>query len=337
MSRRAFILGAGAAAVSAIPTTQAESQENSVEFLSSPLTQKELDTEKADAVRSLTEKIPAVPQAAYLRDFARKLPLESQMYIPNAAELKDVISKSNGELAELTRLLKVGTSGLFAFADIQKNQRRMHRMYVVRRNSANQLQFIKAYRISMARYGFGNEPDSEQTPLGIHTIESGTQGLLGEVVSQLNKYKDLLNVFPIDGKDRWFVKGFGTEVRNNVVEVVTDQYLLKGPTTDTSRGIRIHGTNRSGEIGENGEWKSLLDGAYRSSACLRMANVDVRNLTLSGLGKKGTLVMIHATPEAKRMVAPKVPAEWVPPVQTETKKVAPARPSGGPPEWIPPR
>jgi len=308
-SRRDFLGLMGAVLVLNTLPSAAKSENIKHRFLSSSLSPEILKQHKEVAVDSLTESIPPGDETAYLRAYSQYLPLESQMYIPDTLELKEVVAKSMSELDELAMHMSEGARGIFVFADAL-NEEHMQRMYVVEKMNKSDLQFIKGYRISMARKGFGSENDSSRTPLGLHWIANETQGLFGEVVSGLNKNRDSFTHIVLDGKDHWFVKGFGAESENEVAEVVTDQYLLVGPHTDPSRGIRIHGTNRSGEIQNDGTWKSFLGGTKRSTGCIRMANTDVRDLSLSGYVQhqntplphgepSKTFVMIHATAKAR--------------------------------------
>ena len=344
MNRREFLGGASAIVLIHAFPDLASSQENPYRFLSSPLKTEHIEARKKAAIESLVKSIPLVKEANYLRENARNHNQESQMYIPNAKELTDVVQKSVPQLNELTSTLQVGAKGLFAFADSPQGEKRFQRMYVVERKSDNELQFLNAYHISMAQKGFGNEPESEQTPLGIHTVLNGTRGMFGEVVSGLNKYRDMFNHIRVGKKDHWFVKGFGREGEgNDIAEVVTDQYLLTGPNTPASRGIRIHGTNRSGELEKSGSWRSFLGGLRRSGGCLRMGNTDARDLGLQGILKPGTVVMVHATEEARADVA-KAPIPWDPSkeIQVDARPITDVlppevRPRTRPPTpWTPP-
>jgi len=285
LDRRKFITGAAALAL--VRPEKAESSEISFNILPSNLSEQRLELQKSVAIASLTKDIPNDPKFGYLRSHVSHLEQESQMYIPSRVELGSVIEKGRGAINELASHIQVGRYGLFAYADAnEKEKSRAQRLYVLKRNDGNEIEFVKGYRVSMSESGFGNDKDSGKTPLGIHSIEGGRRGLFGEVVSGLNKHRDMFNHFVVGGKDRWFVKSFGErpagEQSSDVAEVVTDQYLLKGPNTDVARGIRIHGTNRSGALNADGTWRSFLGGIRRSGGCIRMSNVDVRDLSLSG-------------------------------------------------------
>lgn len=369
LNRRDFLkraLGTGAVAVlnSVIPQT-VEAGEKSYKFLSSRMTPEVLESQKQKAIDSLVASIPLDERVAYLRENARNLSHESQMYIPSPVELQDVVSKSEPALQELADSIAPGSYGLFVFADSDENSNRFQRLYVLKKtDDGKSVEFVKGYLVSAASEGFGNAPNSNQTPLRMHRVHSGRQGLFGEVVSGLNKHKDLFNRIILNGIDHWFVKGFGGRSDgNDIAEVVTDQYLLHGKTTSPERGIRIHGTNRSGEFDENGNWKTFLGGRTRSGGCIRMSNTDVRDLGLSGYiwspasekntrtKNQGTPVSIFATPEAIQRVGKfseeemrHRPPRWKPPATTsepeksETTVAKPPAPSTAtkrPPRWKP--
>lgn len=314
------MLGGASAAVllNAFPK-DAESQENRFEFFSSELTPENLRQQREAAVTSLAQGIPPSTELNHLRDHVQNLGAESQMYIPDSDELNGVLRKSTAKLSELAENLGVDSHGIFIFADVDARGNRTQRMYVVKKTSASVVSFVKAYHVSTALNGFGNDNDSEKTPLGLHRVHSGKIGLLGEVVSGLMKNRDTTIQGPdgrpqpvfirqvLNGIERFFVRGFGRESNNPIVEVITDQYLLHGPQTNTGRGIRIHGTNKSGERTARG-WRSFLGGRARSSGCIRMSNTDIRDLHLAGYIKMpderskqktgGSAVMIYATPAA---------------------------------------
>lgn len=312
LNRRSLLKTAIATAIAGAANllpSNAEGAKDAIQLTGSPLTPEMLREQKERAIRSLKMSIPDDPKADYLRTEAQNLEKESQMYIPDSREIEYVQSKAGTILQDELRDSADGDFILFPFADVF-NRKRIQRFYVIERVSNTQARFVKGYKVSMAEAGFGNEKDSRKTPLGRHTIHSGKIGMYGEVVSELNKYKDDFNLIRTRGEDHWFVKGFGKKnlpSGHNRAEVVTDQFLLQGPETDTERGIRIHGTNRSGEVRADGQWETFLDGKYPSGACIRMSNVDVRDLSLSHYisvpskirgKKKSTRVVIYATPEA---------------------------------------
>lgn len=319
LNRREVLKGLGAAALlNAIPRS-AEAQEQGFKYFSSELTPQRLEAQKRATIDSLANSIPPLRQLEYLRAYLPYLAKESQMYIPDTAELKEVVARNEHELDRLTAKIPMGRYGLFLFADAHGEKTRQ-RMYVLKKGTIDSAQFVKAYKVSMSREGFGNEPDSNKTPLDLHAIHSKALGMFGEVMSKKKKYKDNPRLFKhvkIGDDDHWFIHSLGYETGNEMAEVVTDQYLISGPQTSTERGVRIHGTNRSGGLDKNREWISYLDGESMSSACIRMSNVDVRDLNVHGYVDIQTPVMISATPEAQkaaeRYSAPPDPsAEWTP-------------------------
>jgi hypothetical protein len=300
MNRREFLKGLAAAALLSSPNAEAADGKEHFSYYSSELTPAGLDSQKRATISSLDTSLPRIRNLDHLRAYIPYLPHESQMYIPSPEELKDVVAKSEQQLDSLSTTIPVGKYGLFIFADAH-DKKRKQRMYVLARKSPDKAQFVKAYKISLSREGFGNEKDSGMTPLGEHAIHSKTIGMFGELVSEKKNHKDDERLFThveIEGKDHWFVHSFGYENGNELAEVVTDQYLITGPTTSVERGVRIHGTNRSGALGKENQWISYLDGESLSTACIRMSNVDVRDLKVQGFIDVGTQVVIHATPEA---------------------------------------
>lgn len=309
MDRREFLKKTAALGVSSLIPQHGEARETS-DILPSTLTPERLAEDKRRAALSLAKSIPPLPALDYLRAYVPHLEKESQMYIPSREEVERIVSAGGESIRSLGTKLPPNEHGLFIFAD-EHDGVHFQRLYVLRKDAEGSLQFVKGYPVSAAIRGFGNEKDSNKTPLGLHTLYNGQQGLFGEVVSGLNKHKSMFNHVRYNGVDRWFVKDFGGEGGNDVAEVVTDQYLLHGPHTDVSRGIRLHGTNRSGRTRPDGSWQTYLGGRRRSGGCIRMSNTDIRDLSLSGyvhaspvdLSPKkredGTYVMIYATERAR--------------------------------------
>lgn len=307
MDRRKFLTGAAAAALSSFGPEAAESAPNVV-VLESDLNPEELERHKARAVSSLTENLPQEKQLNHVREYAKFLMQESQMYVPTREEIADVARKSEDALRAFQKSVQAEKYGLFIFADRDSVGNHVQRLYAVRESKNGALQFQKGYRVSTGRAGFGNEPDSGKTPLGLHVIGSGKRGMLGEIVS-IAKTLDEETYVKVrrGGVDHWFVRGFGSIPGDDVAEVVTDQYLLLGPKTDAARGIRLHATNRAGKLEADGSWTSYLGGRRRSGGCIRMSSTDIRDLYLSGYvslptKEKKTLIqtpiMLHATPDA---------------------------------------
>jgi hypothetical protein len=117
--------------------------------------------------------------------------------------------------------------------------------------------------------------------------------MLGEVVSALNKNADVFTSVKVrEGskiRTHTFVNSL-TSGGDAVAEVITAQFLLTGPTTPVSRGIRIHGTNRVNQLGKRG-----------SGGCIRESNVDMYDLF--NYVDVGSPVMIAATKLSPEEVA----------------------------------
>lgn len=331
VNRRQFgagFLGFGAAA--ALPQNT-EAQNAPTRFLESPLSPAELEQHKSRSAEKLRASIPkGIAALQYLFQHAQYLEKESQMYLPDSTERDNVVLRSRDEkgvsqLDLLVSKLSVGEAGFYIFADVDDRGRNFQRLYVMRKEASG-VHFEKAYRVALAEEGFGNGKDSNQTPLGLKPILSGEIGAYGEVVraerhlpdpkkrAVLDKY---FNKIAEGAAARWFAKTFGEPAtespeqskERDKSEVVTARY-----TIDEARGIHIHGTNRSGSwVGRLKQWVTLLGGRHRSTGCIRMSNTDIYDLGLSGYaqlpaGKKpGTMVMIHATKEAKAGAPDKEP------------------------------
>lgn len=273
-------------------------------YVSSELTPENIDAHKKRAIQSLVKSIPSSRGFDYLRAYEPYLEHESQMYIPQLQEVETVAKRSGEKFDAWCTSIPVGGHGLFVFADAEGGKR-MQRLYVLKRTKQNQVQFVKGYKVSLSREGFGNEKDSGKTPVGEHIIRSKTIGRFGELVSKKKTHKDDDRLFrhtKINGKDHWFVNSFGYEKDNELAEVITHEFLLVGPTTSAERGVRIHGTNRSGGLDERNQWVSYLDGESLSTACIRMSNVDVTDLNLNKYADNGIFVYIFATPAAESAV-----------------------------------
>ncbi len=328
MNRREFgvgLLGLGAAA--ALPNN-VEAQNMPADFLESSLSPAELEEHKSRSAEKLRASIPkGIAMLQYLFKHAQYLEKESQMYLPDQGERELVIrqsknTKGESQLEALAQKLKAGETGLYLFADVDSKGRNFQRLYVLKKDSGNTIRFEKAYRVSMSEKGFGDELNSNKTPLGLKPVLSGEIGAYGEVVraerhhgdpKKRKEIHDILNKYfnkISDGKTaQWFAKTFGEpgaesaaeRVERDKSEVVTARY-----TIDEVRGIHIHGSNRSGKWVERlNQWVTLLGGRHRSTGCIRMSNTDVYDLGISqythlpAKGKAGTLVMIHATEAAK--------------------------------------
>lgn len=338
MSRRDLAAALAAAGVASMLPKAAEAQKVSLSYSESTLSNEKLELHKERAATKLRASIPPLKQLAYLFTHAQFLKEESQMYIPDERERQRVVARSidetgTSQLDTLSEQLSPGESGLYIFADKDDDGRYFHRMYVLKKEGSNTVRFEKAYRVSASLYGFGNEEESNKTPLGLHRVQSGEIGSYAEVMRAERNSDDkekraevrsdldkLFNRVIDGGVARWFARTFGEssaavtyENRNSRdrSEVVTARY-----TIDEKRGIHIHGTNRSGmwDRAKNA-WVTFLGGRRRSSGCIRMSNTDVYDLGQSGhvslpkvAGRRvlarGTAVMIHATNTAKGVLKP---------------------------------
>lgn len=302
LTRRELLKGFGALGATTVVNLfpdASEAKERSYTFLSSALNEERIAEQKKKSVHSLIKSIPSAPELDYLHGLARDLKDESQMYIPDVSELRSVVGKSETQLNELAQSLKTGSFGIFIFADIKENKP-MQRMYVVQKKSDTEVQFVKGYKISASAAGFSNEKDSGKSPVELLKVSDKKQGTFGEVVAKVPKNEDLF--VAMKGTERRFIKTLGAPPPLNTTSdtsaVVTDQYLLTGPNTDPDRGIRIHGSNRTGKRLPDGSWQTFLDGETGSGGCFRMSNTDVRDLALSGYIGMGTMVRAYATPVA---------------------------------------
>lgn len=335
MSRRELGLAlATAAAVAALPES-ADAQNIPFHYLGSSLDSRTIELQKERAVQKLRASIPPLQELRYLLSHAQYLKEESQMYVPDVRERERVISNAidehgNSTLTALANKLTVGESGLYIFADIDSDGRNFQRLYVLKKESAQAVRFEKAYRVSTSVYGFGNEEKSNQTPLGYHRILSGEVGRYAEVVvagrnsdnsqRRLEVRDRLDKTFTkvvLDSVSHWFARTFGESAAGtpeerqirDAAEVITARY-----TINETRGIHIHGTNRTGVWDKiKNSWTTFLGGRRRSTGCIRMSNTDIYDLGLSGhiglpqyagrrLVAPGTSVMIHATRKARGII-----------------------------------
>jgi hypothetical protein len=109
----------------------------------------------------------------------------------------------------------------------------------------------------------------------MHGLTQAKEGLLGEVLKwdDLNS-KNLIKKQLFNGIWKTFVRGLTKGSRDTIPTVVTNSFMLvsrsgakQSPGTTTKRGILFHGTNWGDDLGEP-----------RSGGCIRMSNVDVRDL-----------------------------------------------------------
>lgn len=145
-----------------------------------------------------------------------------------------------------------------------------NKMYLV--DAQNGLNVIGDYVISASKYGYGAERGSNQTPWGVHVIDS--------------KYGDgaPLGMCFYDRRPTGEIATIYTDTTNVENDPVTSRIIwLKGMEdinhTSYWRFVYIHGTHEEG-----------LLGTPQSKGCIRMSNKDV--IELFGLVDAGTYVNI---------------------------------------------
>jgi hypothetical protein len=277
----------------------------SPEFL---LTPKQIRADREAAISSLVASVPNDPRLEHLRD-AEYLQAESTMYPPGFAEQENVRKKSTAQLAALATVTTDKGYAFFGFADLDQNGAEYHRLYVMQKDNAGILQFVKGYKVSMGENGFGNRKDSGQTPVGLRQFEHAFMGMHGEVV---DASRESLPHFKLTTRDaqggiHHFMSRFDGHARMEPAAVITGRL-----TIDAERGIHFHVSNRTGYwqiVGRTKKWISLLGGPG-SEACGRMAGVDfvdafryvrARIKKNDKVISAGTPIYIHATePVMKR-------------------------------------
>jgi len=298
--REAFGVLAGAAL--SLHPRLAEAETNKPEFLASSVQQKELEGQKLRVVNELIADFWNQPRAReHIRrsffggaknrpEISRALQNESRMYIPTPQKSAEVQERNRAQLIELSKEIQENKYGLFVDGDEQT-------LYVLQNIGNNKVRFIKAYPVSTSREGWGNAANLGGTPLGLHRIAYGKKGMLGEVVSSPTRgVRDFARISVRENgvnKKRTFVRSLSAG-GDSAAELVTAEFLLTGPATRSTRGIYIHGTNRTNQLGQPG-----------SGGCIRVSNVDVYDLSkYLEVGKlqkdemtvlNGTPVMLHAT------------------------------------------
>lgn len=328
MSRRSALGVLAGAALSTKQVDRAEAQTNKLDFLGSPLEQSQLETQKLTAVKELIEGFWKQSKArehtlgSYFggtkdrSEVTRALSAESRMYIPSNEKLKEIRDKSYPYLVELAKQIPEKKYGLF----IEESEQVL---YVLQNTGNNRIQFVKAYPVSASREEWSNAPGLKGTPTGLHRVGFGRKGMLGEVVSGRRDRSALfVEIREKNGPRRTFVRSLTSE-GDRIPEIVTASLLIVGPSTRSTRGIYIHGTNRTNRLGRPD-----------SGGCIRMSNVDVYDLlNYIEIGKLqtdeisapgGTPVMLH-----KWQDAPKTP--------TQSKKESPTEKPAARPEVLTPQ
>ncbi len=195
---------------------------------------------------------------------------ESKMYKPDQREKARV---QRIQLFQKFVQRKWNTAyGLFVNADEQ-------RLYLVKKQK-KRVRILFGYKVSTSKKVSGNIPDSNRTPVGIHTIKSKYKGVFGEIVSvepvPIRLYKKV--------GEKKMVRSLLSTGKSLSGKKNTDKehaaVITARLTIDPKRGIHIHGTNRVDLLGHRG-----------SSGCIRMSNVDI--VHIYGLVKTGSMVAIH--------------------------------------------
>jgi lipoprotein-anchoring transpeptidase ErfK/SrfK len=139
-------------------------------------------------------------------------------------------------------------------------------------SAAEWLNVIGEYKISASKYGYGYERGSNQTPWGVHVIDSkyGAGQPLGMCFYDRRPTGEIATIY--------------TDTTNVKEDPVTSRIIwLKGLEdinhTSYWRFVYIHGTHEEG-----------LLGTPQSKGCIRMSNKDV--IELFGLVDAGTYVNI---------------------------------------------
>lgn len=195
----------------------------------------------------------------------RLLATESQMYYPTAEEIAHITGspEASKSLTLLTSVIPRSRFGIFLYGDTQ-------RMYLIKNVDGSRMQFLRAYPVSTSREEWDRSEDSGGTPLGIHKVSDSRKAMLGEVVSASNKHADEFTQITEQDRNkevtRTFVRSLTSGV-DPVAEVVTGAFHLTGKHTSAERGIFIHGTNRTNNLGVPG-----------SGGCIRASNVDIYDL-----------------------------------------------------------
>ena len=177
-----------------------------------------------------------------------------KVYQPNL----DRLSTALEEIKTVTGVTEIDTAILIDGND--------NKLFLV--SAEKELEVIKQYVISASKYGYGADRGSNQTPWGVHVIDS--------------KYGDGAP----EGRcfyDRRIATIF-TDTTNIEIDPVTSRIIwLKGleeiNRTSYWRFVYIHGTHEEG-----------LLGTPQSKGCIRMSNKDV--IELFTLVKPGTYVNI---------------------------------------------
>ena len=103
ISRREALKGMVATIVLNALPLGVEAEETPFKYLSSEITPQILERQKTAAIDSLAHSLPPTHKVDYLRAYLPYLRQESQMYIPDGDELRDLIKQTEGNLDELSK------------------------------------------------------------------------------------------------------------------------------------------------------------------------------------------------------------------------------------------
>ncbi len=181
-----------------------------------------------------------------------------KVYQPNL----DRLSTALEEIKTVTGVTEIDTAILIDGND--------NKLFLV--SAEKELEVIKQYVISASKYGYGADRGSNQTPWGVHVIDSkyGDGAPEGMCFYDRRPTGEIATIF--------------TDTTNIEIDPVTSRIIwLKGleeiNRTSYWRFVYIHGTHEEG-----------LLGTPQSKGCIRMSNKDV--IELFTLVKPGTYVNI---------------------------------------------
>ena len=236
------------------------SEKNRHEFFASSLQQKQLDQQKLKAANRLVDGFWSnrLARTHITRSFfggsqnpdeiRQRLFDMARVYIPSPQKSGEVLQRNSEQASELAKAIPQSGYGLLLDGDEQQ-------LYLIQNIGKNKVQFVKAYPVSTSSARWSNDPDSRGTPLGLHRIAAQRKGMLGEIVSG-----------PKTGAKK-FVESLESNDFRTAAKLITAAMLIAGPTTPSTRGIYLHGTN----------YQNLLS-RVASSGCIRMSSMDVSDL-----------------------------------------------------------
>jgi lipoprotein-anchoring transpeptidase ErfK/SrfK len=181
-----------------------------------------------------------------------------KVYQPNIERLSNALE----EIKTVTGVAEIDTAILIDGND--------NKLFLV--STANGLEIVREYIMSASKYGYGSERGSNQTPWGVHVIDSkyGADAPMGMCFYDRRPTGEIATIY--------------TDTTNIEEDPVTSRIIwLKGleeiNRTSYWRFVYIHGTHEEG-----------LLGTPQSKGCIRLSNKDI--IELFGLVKAGTYVNI---------------------------------------------